>query len=660
MSANPYPGRPSFSLTRRLTRGYSQAMDQDASSARALRDLAREAPPGPGVYLFKDPGGRILYVGKAKNLKRRLASYFRQGEMSLAVKTRAMLAAAASLDTLVTATEKEALLLEAGLIKKHKPRFNIVLRDDKSFILFKLEKRAEYPRLTLTRRVLRDGSVYYGPFTSALAARETWKAVQAMFPLRRCKDSVFRNRVRPCLYHQIGLCLGPCVLDVGREEYAALVRQVELLLSGRSGELTRALAEQMQAASKNLEYEQAARLRDRIRAVQQTIERQAVVLPGGGDLDVLGLAAVEAGLALCVLFVRQGRLLDKKTFFWPNVGLEDGPEALAGFLGQFYGAGSRGSGRFVPERILLPLAPSQGEAEGEDDDWGVNALAELLSEERKSLVRISCPASARDKGLLAMARSNALQDAEKRGREDPGEALARKLGLAAPPRRIEAVDVSHTQGEETRVGLVVFEQGRPAKDSYRLYALPQGVAQGDDYAALASFVEQRLASGPPWPDLLLIDGGKGQLAAVERSLEGLDRTGLFPLAAIAKARDRDLQGGQARRRAHALEDRVFLPGRKNPLPLRPGSAELLFLQHVRDTVHNYVIGRHRRARTRKALSGELLGLPGIGPKTARLLWDHFPSLEAMAEATEDDLAAIPGLGRKRAAALGEELRKLKG
>lgn len=648
-------------------------MDQDDAQEHVLRETARNAPTQPGVYLFKDASGRILYAGKAKHLRKRLASYFRPE--GLAHKTRAMLAQARQLDTLCTATEKEALLLEASLIKKHKPRYNIILRDDKSYILFKLEKKSDYPRLTLTRRVVKDGSAYYGPFTSALAARETWKAVQAMFPLRRCKDTVFRNRVRPCLYHQIGLCLGPCVLPVDKEEYRGLVRQVEMLLSGRSGELTRALTAQMYAASDAREFEKAAELRDRLRAVERTIERQHVVLPGGGDLDVLGLAAAEGGLALGLLFVRQGRLLDKKTFFWPGLGLEHGAEALAGFLGQFYGAGSRGSGRYIPDRILLPLEldadanPDQDpDQESDEDDLGAEALAELLAEEKGSAVRIAGPLDAADKKLVSLARTNALKDAAERKEDDTTKTLARILGLGAPPRRIECVDVSHTSGRSARVGLVVFEDGRPAKDQYRVYAVEQ-VAAGDDYAALAEFARRRIESGPPWPDLLLVDGGRGQLSAVERALElameqaqqergEADQAGPFPLASIAKAREAS-PGGQQRRRPHALEDRIFTPGRKNPLPFKPGSQELLFLQHVRDTAHNFVIGRHRRARRKASLGGELLGLPGVGPKTARLLWDHFPSLDAMAEADVDALAAIPGLGAKKAKALREELRKLK-
>ncbi len=618
-----------------------------------VKNLLADVPASPGVYFFKDAAGRILYIGKAKQLKKRVASYFRAQGTGLGPKNQAMVAQIASLDTLSTATEKEALLLEASLIKKHKPRYNVVLRDDKSYILFKLEKGSAYPRLTLTRRVVQDGSVYYGPFTSGLAAKETWKAIQAMFPLRRCKDTVFRNRVRPCLYHQIGLCLAPCVLDVDPGEYAKLVGHVEMLLAGRSNDLTRALEEQMKAASQAMEYEKAAEIRDRIRAVQRTVERQVVVLPQGGDVDVLGLAETDDGLALGLLFVRQGRLLDKKSFFWPGLALADGSEALLGFLGQFYGAGTRGSGRFIPERIVAPLAMD------EDGEWSSQALAELLSEERGSCVRVGPPKTGQDKQLVAMARSNALQDAQKREENPLPELLARRLGLADPVQRIEAVDISHTRGQETRAGLVVFEGDTPAKDQYRVYTLGEDLPPGDDYAALAAFARRRIESGPPWPDVLLIDGGKGQLAAVVRSLEREGQAGLFPLAAIAKEK-RAVKGKYSTRKSHGLRDQVFVPGRKNPLDLKPGSEELLFLQRVRDSVHNFVIGRHRRARNKAALKGEVLSLPGVGPKTARLLWDAFPSVAAMAEAPIEELIAIPGLGKRKAEALIQELKKLKG
>ncbi len=642
--------------------------------------LSGDHPEGPGVYLFKDAKGRILYVGKAKSLRRRLASYFRP-PAQLPLKTRAMVAKSAAVDTLCTTTEKEALLLESSLIKKHRPRYNICLRDDKQYVLFKLDAQTEYPRLTLTRRVLKDGALYYGPFISSQAARQTLKAVHRLFKLRRCKDTVFRNRIRPCLYHHIGQCLGPCVLDVSRENYADMVRRVGMFLGGRSKELAALLKKRMQDHSERLEYEKAAEIRDLLKGIQQTLERQVVVLSDELDRDVIGLVRNARGVGLSVLFIRQGRLLDSKSYFWPAVeesggderaslgmmdgleaqlaenaenpaikqsqavdgmeneavgGLEDedgGGEVLESFLVQFYGPE-----RFIPERIVLPARLS-GTVEND-------SIVQLLAERRGALVRLTAARGEAERRLVDMAEANALE-AMKRREPDLAALLADALRLATPVRRIEAVDVSHLGGQGVRVGMVVFEDGRPRTDAYRVHAMPELEGTHDDYLALAHWAERRIKAGPPWPDLLLIDGGLGQLAAVQRvcSAAGLEQT--WNLAAMAKAGRR---GGE-------LEDKVFRPGRKNPLPLRPGSKELLFLQQIRDAAHRFVISRQRQARKRKALDTRLEAIPGVGPKTARLLWNHYPDIAAMARASLEELTALPGLGADKAGKVYEGLRE---
>ena len=446
-------------------------------------------PLSPGVYLYRDGKGQVIYVGKARILRRRVLSYFRPE--GLPAKTKAMLAHAQSIEFLTTTTEKEALLLEASLIKKYRPHYNIVLRDDKQYVLFRVNIKHPFPRLEVVRKARRDGARYFGPFTSSLAARETWKLLHRAFPLRRCSDRAMKNRVRPCLYHHMGQCPAPCMGLVTAEDYFEGVRRVCDLLQGKADPLLKELHSRMEAAAEALEFEQAAVLRDQIRAVEKTVERQATVLPGGGDMDVLGLFQAERGLALGLVFVRGG-------------------------------------------------------------------------------------------------------------------------------------------------------------------AMPDG---GDDYGTLYAWVARRLESGPPWPDLMLIDGGRGQLAVVERALADAGKADFFPLAAIAKARD---EAGHADRRAGNVADRIFLPGRSNPLPLREGCAELLFLQNVRDATHRFAIGRHRKARGQAALSGELMRLPGIGPATARLLWETFGSLEAMRAASVDDLRRLPGIGASRAALLHEKLKGLEG
>jgi len=595
-------------------------------------------PVDPGVYLFKEASGKIIYVGKAKNLRKRLASYF-ANSARLTAKTTVMLGLARSVDTLCTATEKEALLLEASLIKTHRPRYNILLRDDKQYVLFKLDKTHDWPRLILTRRVARDGSLYYGPFTSALAAKEAMKAIQRVFPLRRCKDHVFANRTRPCLYHFMGSCRAPCRLPVPREEYQAMVRGVELLLSGRSGELTRQLKSEMDAAAKAMDFEAAAVLRDQIRAVEHTLERQAAVLTGREeDLDAVGLVDTGAGLALGLLFVRRGSLIDKKTFFWPNLVLEDAGEALSGFLAQFYGPG-----RFIPPKILLPWTI-------EDQD----TAAEALSEMRGGPVRLATPRGELEKRLVSMAGENARQDAAIRENPPILPLIQGRLNLPREPQRIEAVDISHLSGHKPVAGQVVFIEGKQSKADYRLYNLDELEGAADDYAALAAYARRRLKSGPPWPDLLLVDGGRGQLSAVQRVLDE-EAVEPIPLAGISKARE----GGRTIRRHGDVQDQIFLPGRKNPVELRAGSPELLFLQNIRDCAHRFVLSRHRRSRKKKALEGELLKLPGVGTRTACLLWEHFPSLEAMAQAGIEELAALPGLGRKKAESLHQALQTLR-
>jgi len=619
-------------------------MTNESPAESLFKHQDQDFPSCPGAYLFKDKDSRILYVGKAKNLRKRLASYFR-APRHLASKTRAMVARAGSVDVLCTTTEKEALLLEAGLIKKHRPRYNICLRDDKQYVLFKLDVQADYPRLVLTRRVVRDGALYFGPFTSSLAARRTLKAVHRLFPLRRCKEAVFRNRVRPCLYHHMGQCLGPCMLKVCKDAYADMARRLRLFLAGRSGELVAHLTAAMQEHAGRQEYEQAAEMRDLLRGVSETLEQQAVVLRDGLDRDVVGMVEDERGVGISVLFVRQGRLLDRRHFFWPNPepdvmradSKEEGEskpgagvrEMLASFLIQFYGPE-----QFIPERIILPMSLKNA------------VVSEILAERRGAEVRVEAARRRDEQRLLVMARANARQ--AMRTEPDPARMLGDVLGMPCPPGRIEAVDVSHLSGQGTVVGMVVFEHGGPLKSAYRVYAFPDQEIGGDDYLALASWAKRRIESGPPWPDLLLVDGGLGQLNAVRQVLSQLGVDPPWFLVGIAKAG----------RRAGELRDSVFRPGRKNPLSLKPGSPELLFLQRMRDEAHRFAVSRHRLSRKKTTLNSRLAAIKGVGPKTAQLLWDCFADIDAMRRATVEDLAALPGMGVKRAAKLCEALRKI--
>lgn len=619
---------------------------------------AQEYPECPGVYLMKDARGRVIYVGKAKVLRKRLGSYF-QDPARLPRKTRVMMDKVHCIDTLCTETEKEAFLLENSLIKKHRPRYNIILRDDKSYVLFKLDKRHPFPRLSMTRRVTQDGSTYFGPFTSAVAARETWKLINRIFPLRKCKQSAFTNRVRPCLQYNIGRCLGPCVYDISKTEYHTVVRQVELFLTGKSKELLRRLRGQMQTASENLRFEEAARLRDQIQAVEQTVEQQVAVLPGGKDRDVLGLGRTASGVALGVLFVRQGQLLDQKSFFWADAedegtfesgregegvqqedAVQEAQEVLRSFLLQFYSPG-----RYIPERIVAPFVLQDP------------VLEEILSERRGALVRVAPAYGAQERKLVSLAETNATQagDTARHSVDEPLERLQWRLGLERRPERIEAVDASHFGGQGMVVGQVVFENGTPHKEAYRVYAFPELEGAADDYAALQGWARRRTHSGPPWPDMVVVDGGKGQLQAVQKGFDAarseLDAAALPPPFAMAALAKGERRGGE-------LEERVFRLHRKNPIFLPPGSAELLLLQHIRDTVHRFVLSRQRRTRRKKDLDSQLEALSGVGPHTARALWDHFASLEAMRQASEAQLQAVPGIGPAKARQLRDQLAAL--
>lgn len=573
-------------------------------------------PSQPGVYLFRGPGQEVLYVGKAKDLRRRLASY--SALARLPIKTQAMLRRAQSLETICTATEKEALLLEASLIKTHRPRYNIVLRDDKNYLLFAIDHSHTYPTIRIVRRIQKSSFIsYFGPYTSAIAARNTKRIIDGIFFLRKCRDTVFSNRVRPCLQYYIKRCLAPCCLDIPQEEYAVFVRQVELFLSGKSAELVSRLRQQMQQASQELAFERAAQLRDQIRAIEATIEGQAVVNPDlVEDIDAWCAVETDKGVGVAVVYVRQGRVLGASRFRVVASGIH---ETLQAAVVQFYAAG-----RLIPPVLVAdPMLPA--------------AVVEAVAELAGHPVRLRSVRGARLRGLIRMAQTNARQ-ATAAPQQLAWEVV---VGPGRQVRRVEAVDVSHLQGQGVRAGMVVFEDGAPVPQHYRHYALPEAEGTGDDLRALTLWAQRRLAAGPPWPDLILVDGGQGQVAAVARVLGEVG----CAIVGVAKGPSR---------RAGELEDRVFVPGRKNPLPLKPGSPELLFLQRVRDAAHRFVLSGQRASR-RGHLASELESLPGVGAKTAALLRQRFMRVSELAGATEEDLMAL-GLGQRRARAILEAAR----
>jgi len=573
-------------------------------------------PDQPGIYLYKDAKGKILYVGKARSIRKRLASYFNAGPKH--PKTEALLAEFATIDTVVATTESEALALENAFIKKHKPRYNILLRDDKTYPYIKVTTGEDWPRAFVTRRVLKDGHSYFGPFLPARTCRGAMKMVQRMFQIRTCRIEIDGTLPRPCLYYDMHACLGPCVAGLTtKAAYDEAVKDVILFLSGRNEELRPRLEEKMRAAAETEAFEMAAAYRDCLRTVEELAEKQRVQSLSGEDVDVFGDFSDAGNLAVSILFVRGGVVLDSREYFWERLGDVPAEEFWISLLSQFYDGTT-----FLPRDILLPV---------DLPDEALEPIEAWLTERRGSRVVIKTPRRGAAFERVQIARDNARQNHLRRFRRvhERGEkatlALARALDLDHRPSRIECFDVSHLHGEATYASCVVFVDGEPAKEEYRLFRIERpGI---DDFASIAEAVSRRYASakeqGRPLPDLLLIDGGKGQLSA---ALAALDRLGVQMAAA-----------GLAKR-----EEQVFVPGRSAPIVLARTNAGLRLLQRARDEAHRFGLKSHRRARGKRALESPLLAIPGLGPSRVKTLLAAFGGAEAVLAATDGALAAVAG------------------
>ncbi len=600
--------------------------------------ILSKLPNLPGVYLFKDKNREIIYIGKAKDIKKRVSQYFRAKPGSL--KTRLLVSKIECIDFICTSSEKEALLLEFSLIKKYRPKFNIVLRDDKAYLLFKLDYSHPYPRLQLTRKVVKKNKCkYFGPYTSANAARQTFSIINKIFPLRKCKDTIFRNRTRPCLEYHINRCLGPCCIDVDKSEYMTLVKQVEMFLQGKNQNLIKELEKNMWHAANQFEFEKAAILRDRIVEIKKTLEQQRVILPQHGDIDIVAIEQGEDVLGIGVLFVRNGRMLDHKSFvfakeksgFWggerDDLVMQD---ILRSFLFQFYSTHP-----FIPNEIVLPF-------ELED-----RSIEEFLREKKKGRVRIIFPTKSLYKDLMRLARLNIFKGQRTKDWSRL-MGISKIFSMCHIPNRIEVVDASHLGGKITLVGQVVYENGDFKKQDYRVYRFSNLDGSMDDYLTLGEWAKRRYKSGPPWPDLLIIDGGKGQLNVVLNVFKEIFNGSVpFKLISIAKGKGRG--GG----------DKVYVPGRKNPLPMAKGSKELLFIQLLRDNCHRYVIGNLKKRYSKYTIKSSIENITGVGPKTAKLLWNNFNSLEGILNVSLEDLQKVSGIGRKRAKQIYSGLQKIK-
>ena len=604
----------------------------------SLRQKALSLPTSPGIYLMKDKDGEVIYVGKAKVLPRRVSSYFQATAPS--VRIGLMVQNIRDFDFVVTATEKESLILENSFIKKYRPRFNVVLRDDKTYPSLRLS-REDFPRLEVVRKPPRDGSTIFGPFPSTGAMRDTVRMIMRLFPLRQCRRPDVKKIERPCLNYQMGRCVGPCRPEMTPAEYGVLTEQVRLFFRGRHHELLNQLTSGMKEASEAYNYEEAARLRDRIANINKTLERQIVNQAEGRDCDVFGFHRKDGLLQGSLLMVRSGVMTGclplESTVGSGEVGDESFQEAKLSLLSQYYA-----SAHFVPDEVLWP---DSGDWSTETEDLPI--LEEWLSSLKGRGVKIICPQKGDKVKLLDMARENAQAALEDRlGRISRSQTvmaeLKARLNLDKIPYRLECVDLAHLQGQNAAAGLVVMEGGEWKKDQFRRFKIK--IAKGgDDYGGMREVVGRRFSHQDwPWPDLFVLDGGKGQLHAAQIAFEEL---GIEPpaLAAIAKIR----QEGDI--------DRVFIPGRKNPADLKAGSAGLLLLAHMRDEAHNYVGRYHHKLQAKSFLSSPLLEAPGLGPVKRQKLLDHFGSLEKLAEASEQDILAVVHLSSKGLSVLHDSL-----
>jgi excinuclease ABC subunit C len=647
----------------------------------------------PGCYLFRDAKGTILYIGKAKNLRHRVRSYFQEGSSDGRAMLPLLRRTIADLDTVVVASEKEAAILENNLIKEHHPRFNVKLRDDKDFLSLRLDLRAPWPWLEVVRRPVPDGARYFGPHPSATSARRTLHLVNKHFQLRTCTDAEMASRERPCLQHQIKRCPAPCVLPVDQEAYAAQARAVALFLEGRHDELSGELEQRMKDASRSMRFEEAAMYRDQLRAVRDIQETQRLVGDKDIDQDVVGLYREGDLVELAMVYVRRGRVADTATFSLRGVEVDD-DEVIGGLLRQYYddlldGTTEQEAAMLLPHEVVVPVSPE-----------GADGVAEWLSERKGRKVKIACPQRGDRKQLVELAAENAAHAfrEKKRASDDVAARLSQlqqKLRLPALPRRIECIDISHLGGQDTVGAIVALRDTLPDKKRYRTFHV-RTVQGGDDYGAMKEVLLRRfrraLASLPaptadaeeaqveelavdetpeappaeeeprplesvvlapledtdPWslPDLLVVDGGRGQLGVALRAAQAL---GLERLPIVGLAKERENTAGET------LVDRVFLPGQKNGILLRPQTAALAILARARDEAHRFSNkAREKLGKTRR-LRSSLDGIPGVGPKTRKALLDALGSIENIARATDEQLLAVPGVNARVVAGLRDAL-----
>ena len=599
---------------------------------------ALKLPILPGVYLIKNSQNKILYVGKAKILRSRVKSYFSSSDSSL--KNRFLIRQMKKVDYIVTANEEEACLLEASLIKKHKPRYNVRLKDDKAYPYIRCSVQDDFPRLYFERKVKDHKSLYFGPYTQSGAVRAIMIFLNHTFQLRDCTDSNFKTRERPCLTHQMGFCTAPCVELTNKKEYKKQFQRAVQFLKGRHIGLVKNLKIQMKQRAEELRFEEAARLRESLKAVEMIEQDQLVIQESELDQDVICALSDKYGFLIEFLYLRKGRLIGTHYRFFKT---PFDKEIFFSFLNQYYGE------HLIPDEILInpPLKKSQ-----------FKLMERVLSLRKESPCQVNTPKKEKDKALMDRARQNAenhLKDAvrQEKSQREILEEIQKKFHLPFLPLRMECYDISHWQGKGTVGSQAVFENGQLKKEDYRLYGLKEA-APSDDYGSLREVLTRRLLHTEyEDPHLLIIDGGKGQLSAAQKVLEDIGRQDI-PMVALAKDRplypkkNQDIQKGTI----PSSGERFYLPGRKNPVLFKSSPAFHLLL-HIRDEAHRFAVETHRKKRDKQFLSGDLDQIPGLGPKRKQSLLKKFGSLENIKQASEKELTAIPSISPK----LAREIKK---
>lgn len=617
-----------------------------------LEEKLKLLPARPGVYLYRDDKGKIIYVGKALSLKSRVRSYFQPGAQ-LPPKTKVMLERVADFDIIVTDSEVEALILEQNLIKEHRPRYNVMYKDDKSYPYLKVTLADDFPRVMITRRHVKDGSRYFGPYTRVGAVNETLRLLKKIFPFRSCKQKEPALRQKPCLNFHIKRCLGPCAGQVDSDRYRSMINEICLFLEGRHEDLVKSLAARMEEAAKVLDFELAARLRDQLQAVREVVERQKIITGGFEDQDVVAAAGAGELDQACVMvfFVRGGKLIGRERFMLRGVEGLSQPEVIASFLKQYYTDVD-----FVPREVLLA-------AEVKDERA---VIEQWLTGKKGSRVTLKAPRRGEKKKLADMVAANAQlalehhRSDEAARREDTAEALAglaEELGLESPPHRMECYDISNTQGTDSVASMVVFIGGKPANDQYRRFKI-RTVEGPDDFASMqealrrrfkraseerellnAGLISSREAKFFTLPDLVIIDGGRGQLSAARHVMREL---GFAHIPAFGLAKE---------------EEQVFAEGRSAPIVIDRSSPALHLLQRLRDEAHRFALAYHRNIRGKAGLKSLLDEVEGIGEVRRRALLKAFGSLKEIEKATPEQLAAVKGMNKKAAQAVYEFFHK---